>query len=250
MLDGFLEGKTAVVTGAARNLGRGFAEMLASHGANVVVHYNNEKSRPEAEQTAVAVRANGTEAEVVAADLTLPSQIQSMFERIMKRFGRFDVLINNAGMIIKKPFVEIIEKEFDQMFALNAKAPFLCMQEAARRMGDGGRIVNIGTGILGMSLPFYSVYVGSKAPLEHLSRSLAKEVAERGITVNTVAPGSLETPFFYAAETAESVAMIKQMTGGLGDIKDIVPMVEFLVSPGARWVTGQTIFVNGGLVTR
>jgi NAD(P)-dependent dehydrogenase (short-subunit alcohol dehydrogenase family) len=250
MVNGFLKGKTAVVTGAARNLGRSFAEMLGSHGASVVVHYKGEKSRTEAEETASLVRNAGGTAELISADLTNSGQLRKVFARALERFGRLDVLVNNAAIIIKKLFADISEAEYDHIFAINAKAPFLCMQEAARLMSDYGRIINIGTGILGMSIPAYSVYAGSKAPLEHFTRTLAKEATARGITVNTIAPGSLNTPFFYGGETPESVAMIKQMTGGLGEVSDIVPIVEFLASPGAQWVTGQTIFVNGGLLTR
>jgi NAD(P)-dependent dehydrogenase (short-subunit alcohol dehydrogenase family) len=124
------------------------------------------------------------------------------------------------------------------------------MRAAARHMAEGGRIVNIGTSILGCSFPFYSVYAASKASLEHYSRALAKELAGKRITVNTVAPGALDTPFFYAAETPESVNAIKMFTGGLGTVDDVVPTIEFLVKPSARWFSGQTLFVNGAFVAR
>ena len=234
MKEGFLRGKAALVTGATRNLGRAFAVMLAGHGANVMVHYNGEKSRADAEEACKLARATGSAAELVSADLTDTAQARKLFDRALDRFGRLDVLINNAGMMIKKPVVEISEEEWDRIFALNAKAPFLLMQEAARRMSDGGRVVNVGTSILGMAIPHYSVYAGSKAALEHFTRALAKEVAGRGITVNLIAPGALDTTFFHSSETPESVAFIKQMTGGLGEVNDVVPLVEFLVSPGAQ----------------
>ena len=250
MTDRFLEGKTALVTGATRNLGRGFSEMLARRGANVTVHFRGEKDRSEAEQTASLVKEKGVEAELVEADLSDTNQIRSMFEHVTTRFGRLDVLLNTVGMIIKKPFVEITETEYDTIFAINARSVFFSMQEAAKRMSDGGRIVNIGTSILGMSTGNYSIYAGSKAPIEHFTRALAKEISNREIAVNTIAPGALDTSFFYPAETPESVQMIKQWTGGLGHVEDVVPLVEFLVSPGAKWLTGQTIFINGGAVTR
>jgi NAD(P)-dependent dehydrogenase (short-subunit alcohol dehydrogenase family) len=250
MSDGFLKGKTALVTGATRNLGRSFAEMLAQHGANVTVHYHGEKSRSEAEQTASLIKGAGGEAELVAADLSDTQQIRDMFDRTMTRFGRLDVLLNTAGMIIKKPFDEITEADYDTIFAVNAKSVFFTMQEAAKKMSDGGRIVNVGTSILGMSTGSYSIYAGSKAPIEHFTRALAKEVSNREIAVNTIAPGALDTSFFYPAESPESIQMIKQWTGGLGHVDDVVPLVEFLVSPGAKWLTGQTIFVNGGVCTR
>jgi len=250
MAERFLRGKTAVVTGAARNLGRGFAEMLARQGANVAVHYHDEHARADAEETASLVRSAGVEAELVAADLSDTKQVRSLFDRTMTRFGRLDMLLNTVGMIIKKPFIEISEAEYDTIFAVNAKSVFFSMQEGARRMSDGGRIVNLATSILGMSTGYYAIYAGSKAPIEHFTRALAKELIARDITVNSIAPGALDTSFFYPAETAESVQMIKQWTGGLGSVKDVVPLVEFLVSPGAKWLTGQTIFVNGGVVTR
>jgi len=250
MTNGFLKGKTALVTGATRNLGRSFAEMLAQHGANVTVHYHGEKSRSEAEQTASLIKGAGGEAELVGADLSDTQQIRDMFDRTMTRFGRLDVLLNTVGMIIKKPFDEITEADYDTIFAVNAKSVFFTMQEAAKKMSDGGRIVNVGTSILGMSTGSYSIYAGSKAPIEHFTRALAKEVSNREIAVNTIAPGALDTSFFYPAESPESIQMIKQWTGGLGHVDDVVPLVEFLVSPGAKWLTGQTIFVNGGVCAR
>ena len=250
MAEGFLKGKTAVVTGAAWNLGRAFAEMLARQGASVAVHYHGEQARADAEETASLVSRAGSEAELVAADLTDTKQVRALFDRTMTRFGCLDVLLNTVGMIIKKPFIEISEAEYDTIFAVNAKSVFFSMQEAARRMSDGGRIVNVATSILGMSTGYYAIYAGSKAPIEHFTRALAKELMDRGIAVNTIAPGALDTSFFYPAETAESVQIIKQWTGGLGSVQDVVPLVEFLVSPGAKWLTGQTIFVNGGVVTR
>jgi len=246
----YLAGKAAIVTGATRGLGRGFAVMLARHGARVTVHHHGEASRAEAEETARLVRAEGGEAELLAADLADPGSVERITTDTLRRFGRLDVLINNAGVIIKKPFVEISDQDFERAFAINARAPFLLSRAAASRMTDGGRIVNIATSILGCSFPFYAVYAASKASLEHYGRGLAKELAPRHITVNTVAPGALDTPFFYAAETKESVDAIRQFTGGLGAVDDVVPAVEFLVSPGARWLTGQTLFVNGGFVAR
>ncbi len=245
-----LKGKAAIVTGAARNLGRGFSQMLARHGADVLVHFNSARSRADAEETARLVREYGAKAELVQADLADPAAAASLVQTAVTRFGRLDILVNNAGIIIKKSFTEITDEEFDRIFAINARAPFVLMRAAASQMREGGSIINIATSILACSFPFYSVYAGSKAPLEHFTRSLAKELAARRINVNTVAPGALDTGFFYGGETAESAAAIKQFTGGLGTPDDIVPTVEFLLSPGARWLTGQIVFVNGGFATR
>jgi len=242
-----LAGRVAIVTGASRNLGRGIAQMLGRLGARVLVHHHGG---PAAKEAARAVAAAGGEALTCAADLAEPREVTALVERALEHYGRFDILINNAGIILKKPFAEISDEEYDRVFAVNAKAPFLLMRSAARHMAEGGRIVNVATSILACSFPFYSVYAASKGALEHYGRALAKELAERRITVNTVAPGALDTPFFHAAETAESVNAIKQFTGGLGGVQDVVPTVEFLVKPSARWFSGQTLFVNGAFVAR
>jgi NAD(P)-dependent dehydrogenase (short-subunit alcohol dehydrogenase family) len=126
------------------------------------------------------------------------------------------------------------------------------MREAAKHMADNGRILNLGTTLLGATTGYYSIYAGSKAPLEDFTRALAKEIGHRGITVNTIAPGPINTSFFHPAETPESTEWLKHqsISGQLGEIGDIVPIVKFVVSPEARWVTAQTIFVNGGFLAR
>jgi NAD(P)-dependent dehydrogenase (short-subunit alcohol dehydrogenase family) len=207
-----LTGKVAIVTGASRNLGRAFAEMLGTEGASVVVHYNNPNKKSEADDTAAKVHETGAKAIVEQADLTKTAEIKRLFDQMMKEFNQLDILINTAGMVIKKPFVDISEEEYDRMFAINAKAAFFCMQEAARWMADNGRIINMETSLVGATTPYYSAYAGSKAPLEDFTRALAKEIGHRGITVNNIAPGPLNTSFFYPAETQESTEYFKQQS--------------------------------------
>jgi NAD(P)-dependent dehydrogenase (short-subunit alcohol dehydrogenase family) len=247
-----LTGKVAIVTGASRNLGRAFSEMLGIEGASVVVHYNNPNKKSEADDAAAKVRDSGAKAIVKQADLTKTAEIKKLFDSTMKELNQLDILINTSGMVIKKPFVDITEDEYDRMFAVNAKAAFFCMQEAAKRMADNGRIINMETSLVGATTPYYSAYAGSKAPLEDFTRALAKEIGNRGITVNNIAPGPLNTSFFYPAETSDSTEYFKgqSINGKLGEIKDIVPLAKFLVSPEAGWVTAQTIFINGGFLTR
>ena len=247
-----LAGRAAIVTGSARNMGRAFAAALAGMGADVVVHHHGPASRDDAAETARQVTGHGRRAAVVEGDLADPGNVKRLFEACAGAFGRVDVVVNNAGAIVKKRFVDVTEDDFDRCFGVNAKAAFFVMQEAARRLADGGRIINLGTTILGATIPMYGVYAGSKAPLEDFTRALAREIGHRGITVNTVAPGPIDTPFYHRQETPEAVAHATHgsVAQRLGRIDDVVPVVEFLASPRSQWITAQTLFVNGGFLAR
>lgn len=249
---GPLQGKVALITGSARNMGRAFAIALAAMGADIVVHYHGLSAKDDAEETARLVKEHGVKAIVASGDLAVPDVVQKMFGQALNAFGRVDIVINNAGLVIKKPFVEITEADFDRSFGINAKAAFFVMQEAARHIADNGRIINMGTTILGATIPFYSIYAGAKAALEDFTRSLAREIGHRGVTVNVVAPGPIDTAFYHGAETPESVARATgaSVAGRLGRVEDIVPMIEFLASPKSQWVTAQTLFINGGYLAR
>lgn len=244
-----LKGKVAIVTGSTRNLGRAIAERLAGMGADIVINHRDEARREEAEQAIDALRAYGGQALFEKADVTQPGDVKRLFDHTIKRLGRVDILINNAGMIVKKPLGETTDEEFDRCFAVNTKAQFLTMREAARRMENDGRIVNIITTIIAATIPFYSVYAASKGAVEHLTKGMAKEVGGRGITVNCVAPGPLNTPFFYPVENEESIAHAKRLSvaNRLGEIDEVAPLVAFLCGPGACWITAQTIRINGGM---
>ncbi|MGQ5521968.1 SDR family oxidoreductase [Chitinimonas sp. PSY-7] len=154
--------------------------------------------------------------------------------------------------MLKKPIVEIEEAEYDAIFNLNTKAAFFVLREAGRRLRDNGRILNLGTSLLAATTGGYGAYAGSKAPLEDFTRALAKEVGSRGITVNTLCPGPMDTEFFYAAETPEAVAYLKRasINGELGKVADLLPVVKMLVAPSNNWITAQALFVNGGFVSR
>jgi NAD(P)-dependent dehydrogenase (short-subunit alcohol dehydrogenase family) len=247
-----LTGKVAIVTGAARNLGRAYAEDLAADGAAVVVHYNTVSSKADAEDTVAAIEAAGGRATAVQADLTDAAQIDRLFDTATDVYGGADILINNAGMIVKKPIADISTSEFDELIAINARAPFLTMRTASTRLRDGGRVINIGTTLLAATTAYYGAYAGSKAPLEDLTRALAKEIGDRGITVNTVAPGPVDTAFFHGQETAESAAYLASTSssGQLGQINQITPLIRLLASAEGQWITAQTIFINGGFVAR
>lgn len=245
-----LDGKVAIVTGASANLGRMFAEQAGADGARVVVHYNSTSKADEAAKVVSAITGRGGEAFAVQADLTDVAGIRHLVDQAFERFGRWDILVNTAGMIVRKPIAEFTEDEFDHLFAINARIPFFLMREASTRMADHGRILNLITTVVGVTAPTYGGYAGSKSPVEHFTKSLAKEIGGRGITVNCVAPGPLKTSFFYPAETDGNLAWLKSMSinGDIGEPTDIVPLVRFLISDEARWITAQTVYANGGLV--
>jgi NAD(P)-dependent dehydrogenase (short-subunit alcohol dehydrogenase family) len=246
-----LRGKVAVVTGAARNLGAGIARMLARRGAHVVIHHHDIGSLALVEALAEEIDEERGQATLLDADLAQPGDVERFTREIDRRFGRYDILINNAGLIVRKPWPDLTHTDFDRVFAVNARAPFMLMQHAAKAINDGGRIVNIATSILGMAIPGYTVYAASKSSLEHFARTFATEFRQRGITANTIGPGAMDTPFLQPAGEGEGGKGVPgQMTGRLGSIEDVVPMVGFLVSAEAHWVTGQTMVVDGGLTLR
>ena len=247
-----LEGKVAIVTGARANLGRGFAEALARHGANVVVHYHREATKNEAEETARLVEAQGAKAALVSGDLGNAEVVKQTFDTAFENFGQLDILVNNAGAIIKKPMAEVTDEDLEQMINVNTRGTFYCTREAARRISDNGRIINIGTSLLAGMAPNYSAYAGTKATMEEITRMGARELGDRGITVNTISPGPIDTPFFHSQETPETTRFASSLAvaGRLGKISDIVPVVEFLALPSSQWITGQTIWINGGYLTR
>jgi NAD(P)-dependent dehydrogenase (short-subunit alcohol dehydrogenase family) len=246
-----LTGKVAIVTGARNNLGRGFAVGLARMGADVVVHFHREATRDQAEETARLVREQGTRAILISGDLSQVANIRKLFDETTKAFGRVDIVVHSAGSLVKKPMAEITEAEYDRVAGINSKGTFFIMQEAIRRISDHGRIINIGTSLLASTIGNYSAYAGTKAAMEDFTRALAREVDwKRNITVNTIAPGPVDTPFFREPESPEAIAAITRLAGRLGEVSDIVPLVEFLASPQSRWVNAQTIFINGGYVTR
>ncbi|GAB2627549.1 putative short chain dehydrogenase/reductase [Paractinoplanes abujensis] len=250
-MTGTLAGKVAIVTGGTANLGKLFAESLAGDGANLVLHYNSPRREQEAADAVNDVKGRGVEAIAVQADLTSTANVTALIDATIQRFGRWDILVNTSGIIVRKPLAETTEEEFDSSFAINTKIPFFLMKEAAGRMADNGRIINMVTTQVAVTAPTYSAYAGSKSPVEHFTKAFAKEIGHRGITVNCIAPGPQKTSFLYGAENDETLAWLagQTVTGELGDPVDVVPVMRFLAAPETRWVTAQTVFVNGGMIS-
>jgi NAD(P)-dependent dehydrogenase (short-subunit alcohol dehydrogenase family) len=244
-------GKVAIVTGGTANLGKLFAESLAGDGANVMAHYNSSGREGEATSVVSELERLGVEAASHQADLTNVAEITRLVDETIARFGSWDILVNTAGVIVRKPLVETTEKEYDDSFAINAKIPFFFMREAYDKMADHGRIINLVTTQVAVTAATYSAYAGSKSPVEHFTKAFAKEIGPRGVTVNCIAPGPQKTSFFYNAENNDTIAWLSGMTisGDLGDPVDVVPVMRFLAAPEARWVTAQTVYVNGGMIS-
>lgn len=257
MADHSIKGKTVLIAGGGKNLGGLIARDLAAQGAKAIaIHYNSAASAAETEETLAAIRAAGAEAVAFQADLTSAGAMEKLFADTIAAIGRPDIAINTVGKVLKKPFTEISEAEYDAMTAVNSKTAFFFLKEAGKHVNDNGKVCTLVTSLLGAYTPFYAAYAGTKAPVEHYTRAASKEFGERGISVTAIGPGPMDTPFFYPAEGEDAQAYHKSAAAlsaftktGLTDIEDIVPWIRMLVSEG-WWMTGQTILVNGGYTTK
>jgi 3-oxoacyl-[acyl-carrier protein] reductase len=248
MLSHSLANKVAIVTGASRGIGRAIAEALAAAGASVVV--NHRDSSVQAAETVAAIEHAGGRAAAVQADMANVAEVRHLISAAVEKFGALDILVNNAGVGNRTAMADMTEKEFDWTIAVNARGPMFAIQAAVPRMRDNGRIINISscgshvaqiTGLL-------AVYQMSKGALEQLARCYRMELGARGITINTVLPGFVETEL--AADTPQEYkdALIRRTAlGRLGTAEEIASVVCFLATDAARWITGETIQVSGGL---
>ena len=245
-----LKGKVAVITGASRGIGRATAERLAQDGATVVINYAT--SAEEANTVVKGIETQGGKALAVQADVAKLEDIRRLFRETIRHLNRLDILVANAGYSCFKPLEEITEEDFDRTYTLNAKGTYFCLQEALRHMADGGRIVCVSTIGTVLNVPGGTCYFGSKAAVEQFCRTLAKEVAPRGITVNVVSPGFTETQMLFANMTPDACRDLIGMTPlhRLGQPEEIAEVMAFLVSEQGRWVTRQNIAADGGIISR
>ena len=243
-----LKGKVAIVTGSARGIGRAIALRLAKDGAAVVVNYSG--SVQQAQETVGLIEQGGGRAVAVQADVSKVGDVKRLFDACFEKFGKLDILVNNAGVMFTKPVVEVGEEEFDRLFAVNVKGAFFCCQEAAKRMAEGGRIINLSSSTTALMLPGYAAYVATKGAVEQLSRVLARELGPKKITVNVVSPGPTDTELFNQGKSEEQKQRFAQMAalGRLGQPQDIADVVALVAGEDSRWITGQNIRANGGLI--
>ena len=238
--------RTAIVTGASRGIGAALARRLAADGFHTVVNYVSNAA--EARQVVAAIEKAGGHACAIDADVSDAAAVSALFDRAEAKFGPVDVLVNNAGVAHAAPLADVTDEDFQRLLAVNLTGAFNGMREGARRLCDGGRIVNLSTSIIGHYLPAHGVYAATKAAVEALTHTLAKELGPRRITVNAVAPGPVATELLFAGRSAEAIQRLVGdiPLGRLGEPEDIARIVSFLAGTESGWINGQVIKANGG----
>src|SRR3954470_17773646 len=232
-----LQGKTALVTGSSRGIGRAIAEGLASKGAAVVVNYvgNHEA----ADEVVAAIAGRRGKAIAVQADISSVSDIHRLFDEAESEFGAIDIVVANVGVAVIKPLTEATEADFDHVFGTNAKGTFFVLQEAARRVRNGGRIIAVSTGGTKMFFTQTALYLGSKGAVEQFVRVLSRELGPRGITVNALSPGFTDTELL--PDRDRTIAAEASPLGRVGSPQEVAAVAVFLAGEDGRWVTGQNL---------
>ena len=242
-----LTGKVAIVTGASRGIGAAIALRLAADGAKVIVNYN--RSKESADAVVASIKKSGGDAVAIKADLADPPQIAPLFDAALKTYGKLDILVNNAAVADRKRLESTGLDHYHKLFDLNVRGALLATVEMVKRMEDGGRIINITSGIAKARVARSAVYAGTKGALEAITRCHAAELGKRQITVNCVAPGLVDTDMLRDAipKPVEEALVMQTPLGRLGKPDDLADVVAFIASDEARWVNGEVIPVNGGL---
>ena len=242
------EGRVAVVTGGGRGIGRAIAARLAEEGANVAISYRSNDAA--AEETAQKVRDAGAKCEIFKGDVASPEDVQALFAGVSDAFGRVDILVNNAGITRDNLMMRMKEDEFDEVLRTNLKGTYLCTRAALRPMvrARWGRIVNVGSVVGLVGNAGQANYAASKAGIIGFTKSVAREVAQRGITVNAVAPGYVETELTGGLPEGVKEQILAQVPSGrFGEPGEVAGVVAFLSGEGGGYITGQTIAVDGGM---
>ena len=242
------QAKVAIVTGASRGIGAAVAERLAKDGFSVVINYSGD-AKP-AEALAQKIEAAGGRALTAKADVSDPAAVRGLFDAAETAFGGVDVLVNNAGIMTLSSLADTDDAAFDRLVSVNLKGVFNTLREAARRLRDGGRIVNFSSSVVGLLQPSYGVYAATKAGVEAMSSVLTKELRGRNITVNSVAPGPTATDLFLNGKPQAVVDHLAKLAPleRLGQPEDIAAAVSFLAGPDGSWINGQTLRANGGFI--
>ncbi len=236
----------AIVTGASRGIGRAVALRLARDGFAVVVNYAGAGGK--AAEVVKEIAANGGRAIAVQADVADAASVARLFDEAEQAHGKIGVVVNSAGIMKLFPIASGRVEDFDAVFNVNVRGTFNVLQQAAKRIADGGRIITMSTSVLGMSFPSYGAYAASKAAVEVLTRILAHELRGRQVSVNAVAPGPTGTELFFEGKTPEQIERLAKLAPmeRLGTPEDIANVVSFLAGPEAGWINAQTVRANGG----
>jgi len=241
--------RVVVVTGGSRGIGRAIALRMARPGTCTYLNYSSKDSG-DADQAAKLIEDAGGEARAVRVDVASETDVKEFFLKIVEDCGRVDVLVNNAGIASDGLLVRMKEEDWDRIIAINLKGTFLCTRAVAKTMMKqrGGCIINVSSVVGSIGNPGQANYAASKAGLEGLTKTAARELAPRGITVNAVAPGFIETQMTAdLPEKVKDVMLTQIPLGRMGQPKDVAEVVAFLASPEACYITGQVIHVNGGM---
>jgi 3-oxoacyl-[acyl-carrier protein] reductase len=242
-----LQNKVVLITGASRGIGAAVAKKIASEGAQVIINYAGNQA--EADQTVQEIKDNGGDAFAVKADVSKAPDVTALFDAGIAHYGRIDVLINNAGIMITKLLKDTTDEDFTKQFEVNVRGTFNTLREAATKLANGGTIINTSTTLTRVMIPTYATYVATKGAIEQLTRVFAKEMGSRGITVNAVLPGPTNTELFIKGKTQEMIDRLASLNAfnRLGEVDDIAKVITFLASDDAKWISGQTIGVNGAM---
>jgi 3-oxoacyl-[acyl-carrier protein] reductase len=240
--------RVAIVTGASGGIGLAVSERLAKDGFTIVANYAGNAAAADA--LVARIEAAGGRAVATKADIADPRDVARMFDSAATVFGGVDVLINNAGIMNLATIADSSDELFERHIAVNLRGTFNTLREAATRLRDGGRIVNVSTSITGLLYPTYGVYAATKAAVEAMTSILAKEMRGRSITVNAIAPGPTATPLLLDGRPKEALDHLAKLTPleRLGKPEDIAAAVAFLVGPDGSWINGQTLRANGGII--
>ena len=237
--------KVVLITGASRGIGATIAQASAQAGAHVIVNYAG--NRAAADAVVATIAGAGGQALAVQADVSQPADVKRLFAESIARFGRVDVLVNNAGIMDLALIKDTTDEMFQRTLDINVKGVFNTMREAATQLADGGRVINLSSSATRLMMPTYAAYCASKGAVEQLTRVFAKEMGPRNITVNTLSPGPVHTELFNKGKSAELIARIASMSAfnRIGEPQDIADAVLLLASDESHWISGQNLGANG-----
>ena len=242
-----LKNKVIIVTGSSRGIGKEIALLLAKNGAKVVVNHSN--SEAEAMATVAEIQEGGGTAFCVKADVSNRQEVTQLFDEAIARYGKVDVLVNNAGIMISKAIKDNTQDDFTRQFEINVRGVFNTLQEAHGKLADNGNIINVSSSTVKLMFPTYALYSASKAAVEQMTRVFSKEIG-RGISVNAIAPGPTETELFLNGKSPDFIERLGAMNAfnRLAKPLDIAKVVLFMASDDSKWISGQVIGANGAMV--